>query len=204
VARRFAIFILIAILFIACISPHYPVPLNPNNLVKTVYIDKAFNYKEEGFIIDAIKEWECATNYRLKYTVVFKYDNVKSIDPTTSLLIRKVNHNDPLIIESDNYREQHEKQTTKRHTVGLFHSDKNITPEILLVDDRLTNYSYKIVAMHEIGHALGLDHNPSTNTIMYRHSDMSQSYITSEDIKDFCEHYTCEPHERKSCRGDLH
>ena len=43
-------------------------------------------------------------------------------------------------------------------------------------------YSLLAVAMHEIGHALGLDNSPNASSVMYTHYDQTRTELSAEDI----------------------
>lgn len=56
-----------------------------------------------------------------------------------------------------------------------------MTSAIVRMDDDLDVPNYYVVMLHELGHVLGLDHDPSTESIMYHHCMMSQGLIEEED-----------------------
>jgi len=65
---------------------------------------------------------------------------------------------------------------------------------IVIVPDRMDDeLEYRSTVMHELGHALGLDHRNSIFTLMYPSSDFGAYTITYEDLSQFCEIYYCDP-----------
>jgi predicted Zn-dependent protease len=70
---------------------------------------------------------------------------------------------------------------------------------IALVDARISEANYNAVVMHELGHALGLEHpdlddHPEIGigTLMYSMIDAGSNHITKDDLKQFCKLYHCD------------
>jgi len=198
------LFLLIALLSTSCAhfqSHRLPTPLDIHNLHKTVYIADSFTPQEEDAIINALKSWECSTNYLISFNIQLhaKPIDYLRLEETRDLAILKVNGDNQLIQEADQ-RTKNDSPDKKRFTVGLYVDGKeNGINQILMVGDRLNKQDWYYTALHEIGHALYLDHSKDQNSIMYRHLDVGSKKITQKDLHSLCNLYWCDDEKMKAC-----
>jgi hypothetical protein len=80
-------------------------------------------------------------------------------------------------------------------TVLAFYNNKNNIPFIIIAADRLENWNYKTVVMHELGHHQSLRHTNIMDSIMYPSVDMGSNHITNYDLENFCRLYSCDAKE---------
>lgn len=184
---------LFAITLIGCalIAPH--TPLDAGNLHRVVYIENTFTPTEENYILNGVKEWECATGgmIRVRFVLHFSISDYTSIsDPRHAIIFVKSNSNVEIIKQSD--RDRQKDPNVIRFTVGLYEKGSGaITDQIFLVENMLSNQTYKGVVEHEFGHALGLAHNSNANSIMFPHIDGAAHNLTTNDLNEFCSLYNC-------------
>lgn len=77
------------------------------------------------------------------------------------------------------------------HTYGFF-NDEGVIPTICLLPSRVPIRGIFVsLVLHELGHALGLEHNEDERTIMFRNQDYSSKHITPEDVRTFCALHRC-------------
>lgn len=207
----FLLSILLLILSVACVSStgkKAKAPYNQRNLQKIVYIDDSFLDWEEDEIINALKNWECSTNYTIRFKIILhavSADYILAEDPTHSIFVRKVKGIDPDIVKADKRieddareKEHNGEDYVKRYTLGLFIPSAEI-PTILLVSDRLKYEYYRAVMEHEAGHSLGIDHIDNKDAVMYAHMDSSYKQITNNDLEALCKLYWCDPDKFNAC-----
>jgi predicted Zn-dependent protease len=172
-------------------------PLDADALHKTAYIDQNVSQTQEDAIIEAMLEWQCTTNGKVHFDIVLHatYENSYRYitNPTASLVVMNVPASHPDIITSD-------KQLIKngQYTLGLYDHEAGI-PEILFVEKRIKPNEYKIVAMHEVGHGLGIQHLKEKNSIMNASIDTLTDHITRNDLIEFCNLYWCDEKEMHQC-----
>ena len=156
-----------------------------NHVHTTIYVDRNFNDIEQEYIIEAAMEWGTATNHVAEFDVV-QLPTREKIDVEHALIFIKVSADYPDIIIMDNI-----KKTT---TLGYYDS-KSALPYIALVSDRLDDFNYKEVVLHELGHSLGLEHIEGEEgmlTLMYPYVDLGSDHITEKDLEQFCKLYHCD------------
>jgi hypothetical protein len=187
------------------------VPVYPNHLHTTIYIDSSFGEFEQNAIMEAALEWTTTTNHIIEYDVVRLPTN-EEIDMDHSIIISKATPDHPNVIALD--------ATNKRTTLGLY-DRQTIIPSIILVNQRIANEDYKPVVMHELGHSLGLQHNQGVNgmdTLMYPsrysmfqmnagHQELVKSgadHLTLKDGQQLCKLYHCNALKLKYQEESLH
>jgi len=157
----------------------------PNHIHTTIYLDRNFNDVEVEYIMQAAWEWTETTNHIAEFDVV-QLPTHDKVDVEHALIMVKVSADYPDIIIMDNI-----KKTT---TLGYYDS-KSVLPFIALVQDRLDDFNYKEVVLHELGHSLGLEHVDGEKgmlTLMYPYVDLGADHITQTDLEQFCELYHCD------------
>jgi hypothetical protein len=155
-----------------------------NNYHKILYVDPNFTDEEFFYISAAADEWEQKTQHIVSFTVI-KLPQQR-IDFQKSILIHKVNQYDPLIFFLDRY---------KKNEIEGFYDKDNVFENIKIVSFRLNNKTYKQTVLHELGHALGLQHNKGIEgmgTLMYPSVDLGSDHITDIDIENLCIIYHCD------------
>lgn len=155
------------------------------NIHKTLYLDKEFSQEEVKTITDAANEWTETTNHIAEFDVVQLPTN--KIDTVNGILVVKITHWEPEILFSDTISLQNTR------ILGYYNPVKPM-PTINLVYDRLGRNAYDVM-LHELGHAVGLSHNPETFTLMYPNINEGVNYITYSDFVGFCKIYHCDPNE---------
>ncbi len=180
--------LIILFFFYFTLSDYYPSKFpkeRPNHIHTTIYLDRNFNEVEQEYIMRAALEWAEATNHIAEFDVV-QLPTRDKIDIQHALIMVKVSADYPDIILMDNI-----KKTT---TLGYF-DPKSPLPYISLVQDRLDDSNYKAVVLHELGHALGLEHIEGEEgilTLMYPYVDLGADHITKKDLEQFCKLYHCD------------
>jgi Zn-dependent protease with chaperone function len=151
----------------------------------TIYIDRSFDDFEQEIIISSAIKWEEATKHLVKYDIVQMPTHDK-IDPKNSLFIVKVSPDNPEVIILDG---------VKRNTTLAYYTEKWAAPTISVIALRLNEDIYEGVILHEMGHALGLDHIEGPvgyGTLMYPYASMSSDHITHKDLEQFCNLHHCD------------
>jgi len=158
-------------------------------ITRKVFIDSAFTEYEHRIIEDAIDEWHRATNYLVKFEIV---DACLSAGVKGAVIFKKVNGNNAVVQDITNEMLRTGEINEKYRLIGYY--DKfDINPTIYLVDDRINNEAdYKAIAMHEIGHSLGINlHTNDLNSIMFPFINDNAGCLTKADLSLFCSIYRC-------------
>lgn len=162
-----------------------------NRIYKTIYIDEQFNESQIQTIKNAAKEWENSTHNIINF-------DIKNFDRNYAKLI--TNRDDVIVFlecPPDSLHlalidEAIKKRDKNNITLG-FYDNSRIVPTIFIVNTRVKNINlYRKVSLHELGHALGLEHSEDTkNSIMYRSLDEASDGISDNDLNEFCKKYFC-------------
>jgi hypothetical protein len=151
---------------------------------KTLYLERNVDDDELLYVVQAATEWSLATDGQVTFDV--KRLPQGNLLLTDSLVITNVGPDFPEVILLD---------AVKGYTtLGYFNADRSLN-YIALVDKRLDNKNFNQVILHELGHALGLEHiegDEGIGTLMYPLIDAGSLYITPQDLEHFCKLYNCD------------
>ncbi len=144
-------------------------------------IETGFTVKEKRRIIEAISMWQEATRGLVIFHIMST--NAKSLvydnhDKTAGYAINfvKASSED---IEVQEWDEKH-----KRTVLGYAMAHPKTSVAFLVADRMKPNKLFRTVTAHEIGHLLGLDHNPRHYTLMFEFTNYMASNITVHDLKE--------------------
>lgn len=159
----------------------------PTEIHKTVYVSNSFDEYDFRLIKEAADEWEKETHGIATIEVVRGYDDFlfNSIEhDQSSMVMMRASIWNSVITSLD----------ARLHTTILgYFFDKVGTQTIIVVPSRMLGEDYyRGVIIHEMGHALALDHIDEDNTIMVSTMDRSSYHLSKIDIDWFCRVYYCD------------
>jgi len=153
---------------------------------KTLYLERALSDEQMYHILNAAMEWNQVTNGQVVFDIKRLPD--ANMQAANAIVMFNVTPDFPDIIILDSIK----------HYSTLGYYNARGLEYIAMVDERITSGSYDAVVMHELGHALGLEHpdldDPKIGigTLMYSLVDAGSNHITDEDLKRFCKLYHCD------------
>lgn len=156
-----------------------------NHVHKTIILDRDFDSDEVELVITSAIEWTEATHHVAEIDVI-QLPAVGIILNEDTILMSSVGLDAPdiLIYEA----------SSGNQDLGLY-TKRGGTSIIELVSERIPDKYYKGVILHELGHALGLEHNEGlegVDTLMYPYIELSADHITPIDLNNFCKLYHCD------------
>lgn len=165
--------------FVLCTGCSYNVPADHR---LQLYVDQeGFTTGEIADIYSAAIEWQWATGETVKFVIT-------GVDQGSHLVHVKA---------------------VKKGDIGKNSGECMIDPTASTIQVRLvpttqgTSVSnFPKIAKHELGHALGLDHDVM-GTVMCEHTGCSNSMVTCRDVEKFCEVWKCDAETLPAC-GEAH
>lgn len=167
-----AIFIYLYTLWIVCIAGFcgylimlkYKKPKRlPALYTVSVAIDCAFILKEKKLIIESLIQWQEASNGLVTFHLINM--DMKSLiqNETEGYAINIIK-----VLSEDKEVKKWDKENG-RIVWGYAHGYKPCGLAFLVADRLKNSTMFTSTCGHEIGHLLGLPHNPNSNTLMYKY-----------------------------------
>lgn len=182
-------------------SSHCPVPprLAPQGkpiIDVHVYIAPEFTERERDNIINGILMWERATNGLIVWHL-FPYDPKSPPPPPLGRLDDGSEQRSVLFrraLSSDGWIKKWDDDHKQRTLLGLYHGDSmSELAWLWLIENRLaTPAAETIIAAHEFGHAIGLDHIEDKASTMSELYNSSVKCLTAYDLQEFCKKHGCD------------
>lgn len=183
--------IIIILIYINSVKIFQPEKIYPNRVHKTLFLDRYLSPEEVAFITIAALEWSAATKNIVTFDVV-TLPQEKVVISDNDIMIMNISPDHPLVLILDD--------NSNYSTLG-YYDESFPVPIIYLVSDRMKGKEYVMVVLHELGHALGLDHNENiweVGTLMYPNIALGSKHITLYDLKKFCKLYRCDVNKLKN------
>jgi predicted Zn-dependent protease with MMP-like domain len=161
-------------------------------LFRNVYIPDDFSKEQIQDIEEGLHEWERKTSGSVSFNIIEHYD--KRIVPSLTIrrsviVILDIPADAPMVLQLD---ERESKRAGQKRNVLGFYNENDPLPTVNIVSSRvMTKELFISVFLHEIGHSLGLDHNPMRGTLMYPDQELSAKHIMPEDLSSFCQLHPC-------------
>jgi hypothetical protein len=172
-------------------------PPKPSKVFEVVSVDPKFPKFERALIQEAAYNWEFYSSDLAKFKLTTGDPLAKPIEMEPgqkgqAIFIRP--------IHSYDIKTQLIDILIGGTALGFYDPSTPVIPTIWIVQDRIQfDYEYEAVVMHELGHSLGLQHEPlHEDTLMYPEIQGIMC-ITQWDLKKFCKIYGCDTEEMDFC-----
>ena len=191
-ARIYAVLILFMV-FLSCTpysteTPRYELGIPRAKPTIYIKVDKAFSQRQKELIDKAFRDWEKASNYKISFQVTWDqpkpgpYWQYKKPDQDSGLFFWYLPKNNTYIPE--------DLLDLWTGYVGIMVYGQGEYSGNVIIFDTVREEHFYSVALHEIGHLLGLQHI-SQYSVM--HPNAIGHCLNLKDIQQLCKLYDCVP-----------
>lgn len=191
---------LLVTLFNLAQSVYHPkIPVTATHVHKHLYVDRNVDIFYEVQIKEAAKRWTAATNHLAEFEeeYITEENRFNLLDDKDAIVVTMVTEDHPDIINADRGQE------TGHYTVAYCNT-KAKTPILAYVEVRIPDGDFEKITLHELGHALELEHVDTPKRIMYPTADLMPDFLGREDMEQFCQVYHCDPNKLQYEKETLH
>ena len=199
---------LFLLLTTACCS-HAPELNNPGDIPMgqrghaVVMIHRDFSKTDIKIIKEGIDLWVKAA--RGLYTVEYKELTWANIEDNQDVRLPSGRCQEVIVFELSTSFDKHiidaDNEDGKKTLGRGRHRSCGISRAWLVVDRLHTDHTLRMVASHEFGHAIDLDHVEKRGSVMFRSiASWTAPCITREDAVEFCKELLCNPENIKYCK----
>lgn len=157
--------------------------ISPTRAYNT-YVGSGFTKEQEQMVRDAMMEWQTSTRETVRFN---EY--------------RIVNYSQSVIVILPSYQNELARKYGKNE-IGRDNWFGSDNEAFIAID--LDKRDFYETTLHEIGHALGLDHDDAPahehKQVMNKHSDLSSDHLTCLDMRAFCRVWDCNPNNLPLCQ----
>ncbi len=176
------------------------VPIQRDGTIQqTVYVDERFTIEEYWTIHSAAREWFFVSRQKVIFNLIYP-SRIDESQHDRNVIVKTDSHHSWV----ESREEQYKASKEKREILGFWRPWAWRSQEwyLYIVTDRLSDLSkFRAVAMHELGHALFLDHHTNGEGILNAAVNMKVGCLTAADMQEFVRVYSqdlavtnyCEP-----------
>lgn len=149
-----------------------PIHWQDNDFPIQIYVAEDLPPERQGALQSAVLHWNEAAGLTV-FTVVGYSTTARQ----GRIIVQSYDLPDDLpSMEDDEWTVGLTRNVTSNELTG------HIEYSIVSIDYKTPDWQAEIVFAHELGHALGLAHDMSTSSVMYRRASQSAGYIEPDDI----------------------
>lgn len=191
------------------VKPAYNVPKNTPGVIEpqssvVVYIRDnevyRFSKEEKEAIIEGFVMWQFATRSLVDVRVAGMHK--PEIDDEVGKVVNG-RCQEVVIVTGLSSKSPILEQFDDNNTVGLCARSECSYTNIYFVMERITNTNMlKLIATHELGHAIGLSHVADSRSILNStfYENMCIGCLTKYDLAEFCKLYDCDVEDLVYCK----